>query len=186
MRMIEVLLRSKSPYAQGRNHNMPKERETADEYEKRTWRHRMHTTADGKVFIPPMALSKSLAEMAQYLAMKIPGKGSATYTKHFRQGINCLEAIELPLFAHDVPENWVFVPSGGMAGGGKRVWKCFGRIDQWEGKTLFSVVDDIVTPEIFRQHLELAGIITGIGVWRAQKGGMWGKFEVVSMEETKM
>ena len=63
------------------------DKEGADAYERRTWRNRMHVNEDGFVFIPPMALKNCLAQVAQHLSETVPGKGKATFTKHFKAGI---------------------------------------------------------------------------------------------------
>jgi hypothetical protein len=45
-------------------------------------------------------------------------------------------------------------------------------------------VDDIFTAEVVKRHLELGGMITGIGVWRPENSGLWGKFTVTAFHET--
>jgi hypothetical protein len=179
MRVAIATLESVSPYSQSRFYDAAKlNKELPKDYETRTWRDRMHTTADGNVFIPPMQFKNCLSEVAKYLSVQIPGKGKSTYTKNFEAGVIVTEGLILPLKKEDVPGEWLHVPSDGRRGGGKRVLKCFPRIDHWEGDVVFHVLDDLITPDIFEQHLTQAGQFIGIGRFRPRNNGMYGRFTV--------
>lgn len=184
MKIYDAYLTSVTPYGQGRYHDTPKlDREGGDEYEQRTWKCRLHTAA-GHIYIPPMAFMRALQSTAQYLKLQIPGRGKETYTKNFRQGVLCNDPLLLPLTPEDVRLEKVFTSAQpGKGPNGPRVWRYFPVIDQWEGNVTFWVIDDIITQEVLHRHLELAGMITGIGVWRPQNGGMWGKFRVLDLTE---
>ncbi len=57
LRTATITIEGVSPYSQSKHHNEPKlGQETGDAHERRTWRHRMHITKDGNVFIPPMPI----------------------------------------------------------------------------------------------------------------------------------
>lgn len=87
MKTAVCKLVSVSPYSQSRHYTTEKlPKESARDYEARTWRDRAHINEDGFVFIPPMAFKNCLSEIAKYLSEQIPGKGKATYTK--REGCN--------------------------------------------------------------------------------------------------
>lgn len=76
MKMVEVSIESITPYSQSRMHDAPKlEKETADAYEKRTWREKATVNADGEICIPAMALKNCLDSAAKLLGTQIPGKG---------------------------------------------------------------------------------------------------------------
>jgi hypothetical protein len=172
-------LESISPYGQGKFYEvekLPKER--PDEYEARTWRERCHTNADGYIFIPPMAFKNCLSSVGKYLGIQIPGKGKATFTKHIEAGVLVVEGLTLPIKKDDVPGEWLFVPSDGKRGGGKRVKKCFPVVPSWQGEVTFLIVDETVTEDVFRQHLEEAGKFIGIGRFRPQSNGFYGRFKV--------
>jgi hypothetical protein len=90
VKIATASLKSVSPYSQSRYYSeaVPKlPKEGADDYERRTWRNRMHVGSDGQVFIPPMSFKNCIAEVAKYLGRQIPGKGKSTYTKHFEAGV---------------------------------------------------------------------------------------------------
>jgi hypothetical protein len=183
MRVAKVELTSVSRYSQGKVFTSQKSRDqTHEEFEKQCWRERLHVTADGKVFIPPQSFKSALDEAAKYKSVQIPGKGKATYTKHFLAGVLCLEPLVLPTIAADVPGEWLFVPADGKKGGPKRVMKCFPYIEQWSGQIEFTVFDDIIDEQTFLIHLEDAGKFIGVGRFRPRNGGFYGRFKVNSVQ----
>src|SRR5262245_5327992 len=96
-------LRSVSPYSQSRKHGDAKiDKESADGYEKRTWRSKMHVE-DGKLFIPPMAFKFCIAAAAQFLGIKIPGRGKKTWKDNFLAGILVLDGLKLPDDPEKIP-----------------------------------------------------------------------------------
>ena len=182
MKQIIASLKSVSPISFSRFHNVEKlEKETHDAYEKRTWRSRMHVGKDNKVFIPPSMFKNCLDGCAKYLSIQIPGKGKATYTKHFEAGVMVTEPLVLPVSPGDVDGEWLHVPSDGRPGGTKRVMKCFPFVPEWSGDVSFYIFDETITEDIFRYVLEQSGKFQGIGAFRPRNRGYKGRFEVVEM-----
>jgi hypothetical protein len=173
------------PYSQSRHYDaeeVPKlPKELSDAYEKRTWRSRMHVTKDGHVEIPGSAFANCLKTAAKRLKLQVPGKGRVEYTKYFEAGVMVTSGIVLPVRAADVPCDKLFVPSDGRRGGGKRVTKYFPRIDRWEGDVTYYVFDDIITEDVFRQVLATSGMLVGIGRFRPESCGFYGRFSVKSI-----
>ena len=183
MHTATVTFKGISPYSQSKHYEVEKkERERPDDYEKRTWRERMHVTSTGYVEIPPMAFKNGIAITAKFLGKQIPGKGKSTFTKHFEAGILVLEGVTLPYKKADVPGEWLFVPGDGVRGSGKRVSKCFPVIHEWGGKVVFHVLDPTITKEIFSEHMKDFGRFVGIGRFRPQNNGYYGRFHVESIE----
>lgn len=185
MKTAIVSIVGESPYSQSRCYDqdvprLPKELPAA--YEERTWRNRMHITKDGSVMMPGTCFANCAKEAAKRLKLQVPGKGRVEYTKYFEAGIMCPNPLILPVKAEDVPAERLFVPSDGRRGGGKRVWKIFPRIDAWGGDVTFYVFDDIITEDIFRQVSVAAGLIVGLGRFRPQNCGFYGRFTVASIE----
>lgn len=175
-------LRSVSPYSQSRMHRDEKlDKESADDYEKRTWRSRLHVE-NGKVFIPPMAFKNCIAEAAEFLSVKIKGKGQSTWSKHFRAGILVLEGLQLPDPPEKIVGEWFNMNADGKRGSGKRVPRCYPIIPAWEGVVTFHVFDDTITEDAFTYHLNEAGKFIGIGRFRPRNGGLNGRFEVLSVK----
>lgn len=172
-------LSSVSPYSQSRYLGEKKTRdETHADFEKRVWRNRLHADNSGEVFIPPMAFKNCLSEAAKYKSIQIPGKGKSTYTKHFEAGVLVVDPLPIGVQKDDVDGEWLHVPSDGRRGGTTRVEKCFPLIHEWSGKVEFLVFDELITPEVFEEHLRDAGSFIGIGRFRPRNNGYYGRFAV--------
>ena len=182
MKIYTAHLKGSSPYSQSKYYNVEKlEKESASAFEERTWRERLHVNANGNVFIPPMSIKICLSEAAKYLGITIPGKGKNNYPKHFEAGVMVTDAIVLGIKKEDVAGEWLFVPSDGKRGGGKRVNKCFPIIHVWEGDVQIYVIDETVTKEVLLLHLEQAGKFIGLGRFRPRNNGWYGRFTVESL-----
>lgn len=188
-RIATAVLSSLSPYSQSRFHNTAKlNKEIPEDYEERTWRERLHIDDQGNVYIPPMALKNCISEAAKFLSIQIPGKGKATYTKHFEAGVMVLDPMPLktqedaPIHKEAVRGDWIFTPIDGVKGGGKRVQKCYPVVDAWRGTAEFLIVDDTITEKVFLQHLEQAGSLIGLGRFRVRNGGYYGRFRIERLD----
>lgn len=183
----ELISADGSPYSQSKYIETERgEKQTAEDHEAKCWRERMHVDESGHVFIPPMAFKNCLSEIAKYLARQIPGKGKTTYTKHFEAGVMCVDPLVLETKADDVIGEWLFVPSDGKRGGGRRVMRRFPKIPKWSGKVTFYVLDDVITKEVFEAHLREAGSFIGIGRFRPRSNGYYGRFIVKSVTWKEM
>jgi len=184
MKTIVCTLEGISPYSQSRYYEVPSlPKESSEAKERRTWRERMHVDKNGNVLIPPMAFKNCVSSAAKYLSVRIPGKGKATYTKHFEAGVLVTDPLVLPVKKDDVEGLWLFVPSDGKRGGSKRVWKCFPLINSWRGEVTFYILDETVTKDVLVEHLEEAGKFVGLGYFRPQNNGYFGRFRVVAAKE---
>lgn len=188
MKTAIAKLKSVVPYYQSRpldprdEATAKKDKETGEDYEDRIWRERVHTNGDGKVFIPAASFKNCIAEAAKYLNLQIPGKGKATYTKHFEAGIIVPEPLHLNVPKEDVQCHRLFLPADGKRGSGKRVWKNMPIIHQWSGAVTFLILDETITKEIFQKVLEEAGKFIGVGTFRPRNNGTFGRFEIESLK----
>ena len=89
-----------------------------------------------------------------------------------------VDPLDLGIPVDQVPHDELFIPSDGKKGGAKRVTKLFGRIDSWAGTVRFHIIDDSITQDVFRETLEYSGLLVGIGRFRPERGGYYGRFEV--------
>ena len=183
--IVKTRISAAAPLLQSRSHEEPKlPREILNDYEKRTWRGKAHTTSEGQVLIPAIAPKRSLDEVAKYLGRQIPGKGKSTYTKHFEAGVQCSDDLLLfdakgdRILIQNVQAQRIFVNSDGVRGSGKRVHKFFPCITDWVADASFEVWDDIITPDVFQDYLTFAGRLIGIGAFRVRNGGFCGRFKV--------
>ncbi len=128
--------------------------------------------------IPPMAAKNGLVSAAKFLNRKIPGEGQKTFTKRFESGIICIDPLVLSVNAEEVDCEELFVPSDGVRGSGKRVTKLFGCIPEWGGKFVVSVIDEKISETVFAEHADAWGKFIGIGRFRPEKNGYYGRFQV--------
>lgn len=182
MHTATVSLKSMSYYSQSKAHGAPKlDKESADAYAARTWAEQLHTNDAGEIVIPAMSIKNGLSTVARRLGIKIPGKRNATYTKHFEGGVMVFADISTGLKKADIEFEKRHQPSDGVRGGGKRVWKYHPLIRNWEATFQITVLDDTITERVLREHLEEFGKFVGIGRFRPEKNGHYGRFEVVKM-----
>lgn len=187
MKLCTATLRSISPYSQSKHYVVEKTQgESHDDYYRRTWRHHMHFDDKGLTFIPPGSFKNCLSEAAQFMSIPIPGKGKATYTKHFEAGVMVTSPTPLGAHRDEVECECLFLPSDGKRGGSTRVNKYYPIFPAWKAKVEFIVVDDTVLQStkadpkrtIFEEVLRGAGSFIGIGRFRPRKNGWYGRFAV--------
>lgn len=185
MKRCKVYIIGLSPYSQSRKtDDVPMlDRETHDDYDRRIWRNKCTVNAEGIVCIPAMAFKQSIDTTAYKLGVKVPNRRGATFKGFFQSGFLCEG--DTPLHRNGklyTPADAVAVTisanSDGVRGSGKRVPRTFPVYNKWEAEPSFIITDDIITEDIFEQHLKAAGILVSIGRFRAEKGGTNGRFRV--------
>lgn len=189
MRQVKVYLESipGSPYSQSVQHDVEMlDRESHDDYDARTWREHCTTNAKGQVCIPSMGLKQAVDLAAFKLGLKVPGRRGATFKSFFASGFFCNEDVPIAngkaLTKGDAAMVPISANSNGMRGSGKRVKRRFPQFDKWHGVAEFTITDDVITPDIFEQHVKAAGMIVGIGRFRPANGGTNGRFRVAKFE----
>jgi hypothetical protein len=65
---------------------------------------------------------------------------------------------------------------------GKRVWRNFPRFDNWKADVNFYILADEITEDVFDEALRQSGAFVGIGRFRPEKGGFYGRFEVADIK----
>jgi hypothetical protein len=164
--------------------------ETHDQYEDRVWKEQIHQ-ANGECFIQPFAFKNALESAARWLSMGIPGEGKKTYTKRFASGVLVVDRMLLlntkgkAVKVDDVEPVRIFAPSDGKRGSGKRVWRIFPTVHDWNTVAVIHVLDDKITEEVLAAHVKAAGQFIGLGSMRVENGGINGRFDVVSIEQLK-
>jgi hypothetical protein len=184
MKTAIVTIQGISPYSPSKHYSqdefpkLEEGKEANSDYEKRTWRERAHYNESGECFMPPMGFKKSVEMAAKFLSIGIPGRGKATYTKHFKAGVLVTEPLMLGVQKDAVEGNWLFIPSDGRSGGGSRVNKCFPIFNEWGGDVTFYILDDTITRDVFERCIKEAGNFIGLGSFRPANGGYFGRFVV--------
>ena len=183
MKIATLHLKSLSPYNQSRQHFVPRAddgKETHEDHEARTWMERGHYNQDGEAYVPPMAIKGCIASAAKMLSISIPGQGKSKYTKHFLSGVMCADEMLLGVKKKDVQPQWVSC-SGTGTKGQMGVLRAFVHFPSWEGNVAVHVLDDTITKEVFTRVVKEAGSFVGIGQFRPQTGGYFGRFEVLGI-----
>lgn len=175
-----------SPYSQSHGHDEPKlEGESHDAYDIRTWRSKMNVEVrNGKatVYIPPHGVHQSFAAAAKYSKRQIPGQGKATWTAKFAAGIALLEAPALNIDPETVKSVTISANADGVRGSGKRVPRRFPSIPAgWSTTFDVYILDPIITEQVFREMVEIAGMFIGVGQFRPEKGGTNGRFKLARL-----
>lgn len=177
-----VTLKGTTALSQSRQHDDPRlEGESHEDYDKRTWRSKLNVTVrDGKksVVLPAHGVHQSIAAAAKYSKRQIPGQGKATWTAKFTSGIALLEDPILNIDPATVDHITISANADGVRGSGKRVPRRFPMIYEWETTFQVMVLDPIITEEIFREMVEMAGLFIGVGRFRPEKGGTNGRFKL--------
>lgn len=181
-RILKASLVGISSYSQSKAHDEPRvnDKESADDYDRRTWRSKAHFDPQTReVYIPPMSLKFSIAEAARRLAIKIPGKRNATYTKNILSGLMIFDLVELGVKVDELAAETIYANSDGRRGSGSRVFRRFPMIPSgWKGQVEIYVIDPEIPEHVVERCLEEAGSLVGIGRFRPERGGFLGRFAV--------
>lgn len=163
--------------------------ETHDQFEERTWNDRCTVNEEGNLAIPGYAVQRSLVWSAKWLNEKIKGENKKTYTKRFDCGVMPEHAFfELAngkkiLKPSDCEKFTLPVPSQGVRGQGKRVWKSFPRLKAgWWYIASVLILDEAITDDVFRRHLDTAGLYDGMGSMRHGTGGQNGRYVIENLK----
>lgn len=174
-----------APYSQSAVLQSPKEdKESHDDYDERCWREHCTTGEGGIVVIPPAAIKGCLESAARYLSERIPGQGSKKWTQKFECGVLCidppwlLDASGDPIHIDDVDCERLFLNADGRRGGSTRVWKRYPVFREWRANIQIVVADDSIKSDLLERYLREAGRFIGIGRYRPEKRGWYGRFAV--------
>lgn len=179
-----------SPYSQSGflDETQKLDREKAGDFDERVWREHCTTDKDG-VCIPAMALKQCLDTSAFKLGIKVDGRRGATYKSFFTSGFFCDHDVPLYRGTHrlikdDAEMIAIWANSKGIRGatGGSRVKRRYPYFAVWNAMAEFTIVDDILTPQVFEDHFRAAGMIVGIGRFRPEMGGTNGRFRLLKAE----
>lgn len=182
MKIATAHLKSASPYSASRAHETPKlDRETPDAYEQRTWREKAHVMPDGHIYIPQMAFKQALDTAAKMLGIQIKGRGKSTYSKFFRAGVLVMDPAVLKITKDQLQSERIHCNADGVRGSGKRVWRIFPTIPEWKADVQFHILANEITNDIFEEHLIQSGSFVGVGRFRPENGGFYGRFSVESI-----
>jgi hypothetical protein len=181
-----LTISSITPYSQSRGHDEPKlEGESHEAYDIRTWRSKLSVAERNgvkTVVVPAHGLMQSIAAAAKYSKRQIPGQGKATWTAKFLAGITLMDDAALNIDPETVHAITISANADGVRGSGKRVTRRFPVMEQWQATFDVYILDPIITQEVFREMVEIAGMFIGIGRFRPEKGGTNGRFKITQLD----
>lgn len=179
-------IRGISPLSQSRQHDDPRlDGESHDDYDRRTWRSKLNVDPkSGLVVIPAHGMHQAIIAAAKYSGKQIPGQGKKTWTAKFTTGIALFDDVSVGVRPEDVQQITISANSDGVRGSGKRVPRRFPMIYTWEASFDVTILDPIITRDVFTEMLSLAGMFIGVGRFRPEKGGQNGRWAVDTVEWT--
>lgn len=177
--------------------------ETADAWDARLWRERLHIKhvpeciaerkkavagqsktmprcADGcRILLPSQGFVLMLRKACAMRGEKIAGRGQKTYKDSFMAGLMCDQDADTGISANseEIEMLKLHVPSDGKTGGGKRVMRRFPVIQTWSCEAAYTILDPTIIESVFRDHLQTAGLLVGLGRFRPERGGYYGRFQ---------
>jgi len=181
MKKIEIEIKGVSPYLMHKFGEANAQRKTkpkvgTPDYESEV-DDALYKLPDGTIYVPSTQIHCSLMEAGKQ--MKVVGKGKATYSKLFGAFI-IIDPDVLPMLKQkwETDKRAVVVPS--TRG---RVMRYRPKFVEWGLKFNVIINDDEIHPSVIKEGLERAGNFCGIGDFRPQKKGPFGRFQVVSFKE---
>jgi hypothetical protein len=153
-----------------------------EELEQKHWRERILVNEEtGNAMINPMALKKALDQTAKKQLGTVPGKGKCKYGGYFKSGVMVVTPIDLGVKPDKINPERMFVALPGQG----RHWKNFPKLPKWNAHATIAVLDGIVKPDVLEKCLNKCGNTNGLGLFRPQNGGYWGRFVVKNIKVRK-
>lgn len=134
---------------------------------------RVYRDADGAIVHPSVAFVRAMVKAVsgkKFGKLKAPDaiKGAVFITEPFTP-------VEMP---DGKPMEKYAIDKQPVIVGRARVPRCRPRYDQWRMRVALEIDTSILTAELVKQALSLAGRIKGVGDYRPEKGGGFGRFRV--------
>ena len=132
----------------------------------------------GKPYIPALMLQRCLVEAAKNFQER--GRGKKSYKNVVGGGLVAIAEEKIPIATRSGwKPNKMYVRVQN-----NRVLRCRPQIDDWAAEFTL-LIDGSIDYNVIRNIVEYAGIYCGLGDFRPQKGGPFGRFKVEKFEEVK-
>ena len=131
----------------------------------------------GTIYQPASHIEACLAQAAKQF--KITGKRGASYFKLVGSTIEVLpDVIPHKLTKYVIDARPVVIQKA-------RVVRYRPKFDEWELDFTLRLMDDQLQVKTIKEILDYAGLYCGLGDFRPQRGGKFGKFTVIEFKELK-
>lgn len=138
---------------------------------------KLYLDENGKPQVPSVYLKNCITEAAKQF--KIPGKGKSTYSKIVGSTVD-ISPFYIDLDA-DKYEVFRISAVNPMTKGRMMVTRP--KFDKWSASFEILLNDNQVDVSVMNEILDHAGKYVGIGDWRPDKKGMFGKFMITSFKK---
>ncbi len=135
-----------------------------------------YRNSDGKNFIPSEQIRGALINAGSYVKAKVGGRSKSMKVIVAAMFMVMPEEIILP--DYDAIDKRSAVNRHVKA----RIIKIRPKWTNWEAKFTLEVGENSITKETIQQIIEYAGNYVGIGAFRPTCNGMFGRFELISIE----
>ena len=142
---------------------------------------KLYKDANGKIYIPATHIQGSLIGAGKQKKMGGKGSAKATYSKvvGYAVQINPFEILHKKT-KWDVFSILAVNPT---THGRNPLHRPI--LKEWEADFEVSFDEDQIEPSVLKEIFDIAGKFVGIGDWRPEKKGPYGKFQLVSWKEVK-
>ena len=151
------------------------EKKASTDYEKEALQ-KLYIDSSGLIYQPATHIDRALIEAGKKI--KVKGQGKATYSKLFGSMV-AVEEFEIPhkIQEYEIHKSLVVIPS--TKG---RVMRYRPMFKKWIIEFHIEGEEEI-PQDVIKEALEIAGKYVGIGDWRPEKKGKFGKFQVTKFKE---
>lgn len=144
---------------------------------------RAYLTEDGMPYLPTENFMACLITAGMYI--RLDGKRQmSTRQSTLLPGFLTIENPYLPLTGlNDIAATWeVDMRQGRNPNGGEAVCIIRPRFDQWSFSASLLIDIDSIAEDMIRELIDMAGSRVGLGDFRPQRRGVYGKFKVVKWQ----
>lgn len=136
----------------------------------------LYCDGEGVLYQPAEHIERAMTAAAG--SLKIPGKRGATYSKLVSSTVDVIPStIPHKIQRYEIDARPVVVQRA-------RIIRYRPRLDEWELDFTLQLNDDQLPIEVCKRILDDAGLYVGIGDFRPQRKGKFGKFMVTKFNES--
>ncbi len=153
------------------------EKQASEDWEKDALK-KLYRDADGTIYQPSDHIWRNIIEAGKKIKMK--GAGKATYSKIFGSMVS-VEPFAIP---HEKPDYEIHKKLVVIPSTKGRIMRYRPMFKEWQ--LTFEVhFEEEIPVAVIKEALEIGGRYSGIGDWRPEKKGVFGKFQVTKFEEVQ-
>jgi len=181
MKKIEVEIKGLTPYLMHRFGEEGADRKSQKKIGKKDYKAEvekaLYKSPDGEIYVPSTQIKGCLREAGKQL--RVVGKGKSTYSKLFGAFL-LIEPDAIPM----LNQEWV-TDARAVVIQRARIIRYRPKFNEWGLKFTILIMEDSIDPSVVKEGLDLGGNYIGIGDFRPQKKGSFGRFMVTKFKEIK-